>query len=128
MRPQHGPGASHPMTLLAPTPTDDTLRPTPAGLWPERRDHAGPWSRTYHSVREETERRAAALSAEDQCVQSMPDASPTKWHRAHTTWFFEQFVLTPHARDYRRSTSASPICSIPITRRSARGMPGRGAA
>jgi ergothioneine biosynthesis protein EgtB len=70
-------------------------------VWPDRRDHAGAWEHAYRSVREETERRAAPLSPEDQCVQSMPDASPTKWHRAHTTWFFEQFVLTPHARDYR---------------------------
>jgi ergothioneine biosynthesis protein EgtB len=89
------------MTLLAPIPADDELRPTAASLWPDRGDQAGAWSRAYRSVRAETERRAAPLSAEDQCVQSMPDASPTKWHRAHTTWFFEQFVLTPHARDYR---------------------------
>jgi ergothioneine biosynthesis protein EgtB len=55
----------------------------------------------YRTVRAETERRAAPLSAEDQIVQSMPDASPIKWHRAHTTWFFEQFVLTPHDPAYR---------------------------
>jgi ergothioneine biosynthesis protein EgtB len=47
----------------------------------------------YASVRAETEARAAPLSPEDQQVQSMPDCSPAKWHRAHTTWFFETFLL-----------------------------------
>src|ERR1700729_3204564 len=59
------------------------------------------WRDAFRQVRTETERRAACLSAEDQIVQSMADASPTKWHRAHTTWFFETFVLVPHAPDYR---------------------------
>ena len=54
------------------------------------------WLEAFRDVRGETERRAAPLSAEDQVIQSMPDASPTKWHRAHTTWFFEQFLLLPH--------------------------------
>ena len=49
----------------------------------------------YRRVRARTEALAAPLGAEDQLVQSMPSASPTKWHRAHTTWFFETFVLAP---------------------------------
>src|ERR1700749_2835692 len=59
------------------------------------------WRNAFREVRAETERRAACLSAEDQIVQSMADASPTKWHRAHTTWFFEQFLLMPHLRTYQ---------------------------
>ena len=54
----------------------------------------------YCEVRSLTERLAAPLGPEDQTVQSMPDVSPTKWHRAHTTWFFETFVLEPLAPGY----------------------------
>ncbi len=59
------------------------------------------WIEAFRRVRRETEARAAHLSAEDQIVQSMADASPTKWHRAHVTWFFEQFLLVPNDSSYR---------------------------
>jgi ergothioneine biosynthesis protein EgtB len=55
----------------------------------------------FLAVRNETERRAAPLTPEDQLIQSMPDASPAKWHRAHTTWFFEQFLLGEHCPGYK---------------------------
>ena len=50
----------------------------------------------YAQVRDHSLALADPLSAEDQCIQSMPDASPTKWHLAHTSWFFEAVVLAPH--------------------------------
>jgi ergothioneine biosynthesis protein EgtB len=49
----------------------------------------------YRAARATTLALAAPLSAEDCAIQSMPDASPVKWHLAHTTWFFETFVLAP---------------------------------
>jgi hypothetical protein len=55
----------------------------------------------YDAVRACTETLASPLSPEDQTVQSMPDVSPTKWHRAHTTWFFETFLLGPRLAGYR---------------------------
>jgi ergothioneine biosynthesis protein EgtB len=73
---------------------------TANGVWPpmkrflaEAADQSASLRTLYSTVRAETERRADPLSPEDQQVQSMPDCSPAKWHRAHTSWFFETFVL-----------------------------------
>ncbi|WP_339615418.1 ergothioneine biosynthesis protein EgtB [uncultured Gilvimarinus sp.] len=55
----------------------------------------------YDRVRQRTTALTKGLSAEDMMLQSMPDASPTKWHLAHTSWFFETFALKPHLPHYR---------------------------
>lgn len=54
----------------------------------------------YRTVRQMTEKLVEPLTPEDQNLQSMDDASPAKWHRAHTTWFFETFLLQPHQPAY----------------------------
>lgn len=79
----------------------DLQAASPAGaiaieLSPERHELL----QRYIDVRAHTEALAAPLSVEDQCVQSMPDASPTKWHLAHVSWFFEAVVLRAHAPHY----------------------------
>jgi len=60
-----------------------------------------PVSRRYHEIRATTLKLAQPYSAEDQMLQSMPDASPVKWHLAHTTWFFETFILLVSAPGYK---------------------------
>src|SRR5436190_21379396 len=58
-------------------------------------------TRRYSQTREFTEHLCKPLAVEDFVVQSMPDVSPTRWHLAHTTWFFETFVLARWETDYR---------------------------
>ena len=62
---------------------------------------AGALAQRYASVRERSVALIAPLSSEDACAQSMPDASPSKWHLAHVTWFFETFVLEAHEPQYK---------------------------
>ncbi len=63
----------------------------------------------FHAVRARTLQLVEGLTAEDMLLQSMPDASPTKWHLAHTAWFFETFVLGPHRRGYRPFNEAFSV-------------------
>ncbi len=56
---------------------------------------------SYAAIRQASEALCEPLEPEDCCIQSIPDVSPTKWHLAHTSWFFETFVLKPGLADYR---------------------------
>uniref|UniRef100_UPI00148F103B DinB family protein n=1 Tax=Acinetobacter ursingii TaxID=108980 RepID=UPI00148F103B len=59
-----------------------------------------PYLKRYRHVRRQSENLEAPLGEEDMVVQSMPDASPSKWHLGHTSWFFETFLL-PRLAGYR---------------------------
>ena len=68
---------------------------TPPAARAERLD------RRFRAIRNVTLRLCDTLTPEDCAAQSMPDASPSKWHLAHTSWFFETFVCKPEIDDYR---------------------------
>jgi ergothioneine biosynthesis protein EgtB len=66
----------------------------------EKREH---WAEQYRKIRAFSEELCEPLRAEDLVIQSMPDASPAKWHLAHTSWFFETFILRPGLPNYDQS-------------------------
>ena len=80
--------------------TKSSTSPSAAGPLPADAERARLMAR-FTDLRRGSEALTAGLTPEDQVVQSMPDASPAKWHLAHTTWFFEEFILTKFAPGYR---------------------------
>ena len=85
------------MAFLTAPPSVHPLQAPYGAAEPASRGDA---QRLYRGVRAHSDALAAPLTDEDRSIQSMPDASPTKWHLAHTTWFFETMVLQAFAADY----------------------------
>jgi dimethylhistidine N-methyltransferase len=84
--------------MRAQTATSSELREVPPNkLHAERNELL----ESYRQLRSRSEALVAPLTEEDMVVQSMPDASPAKWHLAHTTWFFETFLLSENLPGYR---------------------------
>lgn len=90
---------SIPVATAPGVPPDSATAPAPLSKVSMENDPRVTADR-YHAIRGVSKALAGPLDPEDCVAQSMPDASPVKWHLAHTTWFFETFALTPHAKGY----------------------------
>ncbi len=84
-------------SIAFPLHSDTQISPPPRESWADR----------YRAVRAFTEELCGPLLVEDYVIQSMPDASPAKWHLAHTSWFFETFILSTRSRDINGSDPAA---------------------
>jgi formylglycine-generating enzyme required for sulfatase activity len=84
-----------------PATSEPFLNPVAAPQHQIAASHKTELLQRYLSVRRFSEQLCQTLEPEDYVIQTMPEMSPTKWHLAHTSWFFETFVLKPHLRDYR---------------------------
>ena len=78
--------------------------------WDEDTLHLGDLPGRLRATRQHSLDLAAPLSPEDQVVQASDDASPTKWHLAHVTWFFETFLLKSYLPSYRLFDERFPYC------------------
>src|SRR3954454_19013118 len=87
---------------MPPVATQDLQHPPTSQATRSRRDTLAD---RYRRVRAASEKLCETLVPEDYVVQSMPDVSPTKWHLAHTSWFWETFLLKPHRAGYREFNS-----------------------
>ncbi len=67
----------------------------------QQHDQLATLAARFREVRQRTEALCEPLNPEDCVIQSMPDVSPTRWHLAHTTWFFETFLLKPYVKDWK---------------------------
>ena len=89
------------MSIQVPSRGDHGATEQHAAYEPLPEIYGGPLADSYRRVRAWSRSLCAPLATEDYVVSSMPDVSPTKWHLAHTSWFFETFVLGPHLEGYR---------------------------
>ncbi len=92
--------ASDPSGSTSPSASHDTVRGTEARSAMPRQRREDSLLDRYRKVRQRSRYLTRSLAPEDQVVQSMEDVSPTKWHLAHTSWFFETFLLEPHLDAY----------------------------